>query len=575
MKYNKVNIGPIVPFILFLLGMLAICIVGVSNVFAATTQYWGPTITQPKQAYFYDCNSSDCTTDYTSSNGIGYDSSGNEYGIYWAYDINTVANSYGAMAVIRPDTALLKDKIYSTTVYMCSESSYIVPINLYSGSLSQIQSRSYPTEQLTGWGNADLGSNYPYARIELGDAISNPVINNCRAVSFIYTPEVNSTYIGFQFTTGSTVTNNQYLIGYQHEYLGDYNSLSEEQVDTIINNQTTEINTNITNMQESLSSDIQNTEDNINSNIDDMEDSIVESNKETQEVIKDQFNDCRDSYNLLKFSLASQSINGLNITNNGDGTLTLNGTTNDTISLQLSQTMYNLSAGNYYYTLNPSGSVSDTFTKILYGRNDTTVEIIHTTENNKGAITSVDYNSYYFWIYIKSGITFTNYTIKPMLNEGTVAQSWEPYGEEICSNKIDETNDKLDNIQGALTDDSSVDMSGLGDTAGWLPAGPVDSIINIPLTLLNTLSTSLSGSCVPLTMTIPFVNKSFTFPCMSELLMKIDGFSTFWSWLGAIASVIILYKYLMNLYAWVDNILMMRVELDEAMGCDMANWGRL
>lgn len=411
---------------------------------AATTQYWGSTVTQPKQAYFYDCNSSGCTTDYTSSNGIGYDSSGNEYGIYWAYDLNTVANSYGGIAVIRHDTQLLANKIYSTTVYMCSESSYITPINLFSGSLSQIQSRSYPVDQLTGWGNADLGSSYPYARIELGNAISNPIINNCRAVSFIYTPEVNSTYIGFQFTTGSTVTGNQYLIGYDHEYLGDSESLSEEQVDTIINNQTTEINTNITNMQESISSDIQNTEDNINSNIDDMEQAIVDSNKETQDVIKDQFNSCRPSYNLINPDniLINKFVSG----NNG---LLLDSTvTNTTDYIEVISGIYTFSY-NYSNLLN-----SNQRTYVYYDINKNFIIGYNYDPNKKQNILNIPNNAYYV------RISYDKNVFDLQLIKGNYTQ-YEPYGEEICSNKLDEQNETSKGIWETLKSIPNLILDGI------------------------------------------------------------------------------------------------------------------
>lgn len=533
----------------YLLIGLFICLIGISNVFAATTQYWGSTVTQPKQAYFYDCNSSGCTTDYTSSNGIGYDSSGNEYGIYWAYDLNTVANSYGGIAVIRPDTQLLSNKIYSTTVYMCSESSYITPINLFSGSLSQIQSRSYPVDQLTGWGNADLGSSYPYARIELGNAISNPIINNCRAVSFIYTPEVNSSYIGFQFTTGSTVTGNQYLIGYDHEYLGDSESLSEEQVDTIINNQTTEINTNISNMQESISSDIQNTEDNINSNIDDMEQAIVDSNKETQDVIKDQFNTCRDSINLVNIEQVSLNM------------------TNRIYEYQIPNT---LPSGTYTLSYNflTNNSVSKRFQLWLSSDNNT---IKYFNLSDSGYITftmNSSFDKLMFFI-SSSADSNSNFSInKIQLQKGSVATEYEPYGEKICSNKIDETNDKLDNLTGAITDSSSPNTGALENSAGWLPAGPLDSVLNLPLSLFNALTTNLNKSCNPINIPLPFVNKNITLPCINTLYNQI-GITSFLSWIGVIVSGLMLYSYLLKLYKWIED----RISLNETHNVD--SWGGL
>lgn len=162
-----------------------------------------------------------------------------------------------------------------------------------------------------------------------------------------------------------------------------------------------------------------------------------------------------------------------------------------------------------------------------------------------------------------------------MLNEGSSPKPYEKYGEEFCTNKIDETNDKLDGIQGALTDSSSPNTSGLENSAGWLPAGPLDSILNLPLTMLNSLTNSLGKTCTPLNITLPYVNRNIQIPCLSSIFAQITGVQGLWTWVGTIASVLILYNYLLNLYAWVDRVLTLRAEFDEAMGADLANWGRL
>lgn len=136
----------------------------------------------------------------------------------------------------------------------------------------------------------------------------------------------------------------------------------------------------------------------------------------------------RSGKNLLKFVLDTQTVNGLTITNNGDGSLSLNGTTTDVVSLQISNSMANLVAGTYYLSRNSSGTVSNSFNNLLYGKNDNTaVSLCNFNTEGISITTTTDYATYYLWLYVKSGITFTNYVMKPQLESGT-ATEWEQYG---------------------------------------------------------------------------------------------------------------------------------------------------
>lgn len=147
------------------------------------------------------------------------------------------------------------------------------------------------------------------------------------------------------------------------------------------------------------------------------------------EVLGNHEQKTRSGKNLLDFSgLSTQTVNGLTITNNNDGSITLNGTTTDIVSMKLNQTMHNLVAGNYYLSRNSSGTASGTFTNILYGNNGTAVNVANLTSEGMPLTTTTDYEEYYLWLYITSGITFTNYTIKPQLEAGTVKTDWEQYG---------------------------------------------------------------------------------------------------------------------------------------------------
>lgn len=183
----------------------------------------------------------------------------------------------------------------------------------------------------------------------------------------------------------------------------------------------------------------------------------------------------------------------------------------------------------------------------------------------------------YLTFYVRSSSAMTNYL------ELSIGYSLNNYYENIndsINNMTDkitqeqqQTNQKLDDINNSITNDSPVSMDKLGNAAGWLPSGPVDSILNLPLSLMNSLTTSLNGQCRPLQIDVPYINKQVEIPCLSTIFGQIEGLPNFWSWVGAIAGCLILYKYLLNLYAWVDNVLMLRLEMHQDFGGNSTNFG--
>lgn len=124
--------------------------------------------------------------------------------------------------------------------------------------------------------------------------------------------------------------------------------------------------------------------------------------------------------------------------------------------------------------------------------------------------------------------------------------------------KQDETNKKLDDVKDAITSEENPNLEGLNNSAGWLPAGPLDSILNLPLSFLNNLSTNLSKTCQPVTLPLPFVDKTLDLPCLNSIYSQIEGLDSWITGISIIASVFILFTYLINLYKWVDDTLTFR-----------------
>lgn len=131
---------------------------------------------------------------------------------------------------------------------------------------------------------------------------------------------------------------------------------------------------------------------------------------------------------------------------------------------------------------------------------------------------------------------------------------------DVNSSLEEQTQQQQQNHQetmNTITSTDSADLGALENSAGWLPAGPVDSILNLPLSLLNNLTSNLSKSCQPVILPIPYVNKDLTLPCVNTLYddMGISGWVTT---IGVIASAFIMFSYLLKLYKWVDDTLSFR-----------------
>lgn len=133
-------------------------------------------------------------------------------------------------------------------------------------------------------------------------------------------------------------------------------------------------------------------------------------------------------------------------------------------------------------------------------------------------------------------------------------------------NAVTSVVNKITDLFDFFSNDDNPNMSGLENSAGWLPAGPVDSLINLPLSLLDNISSNLSNTCQPVTLLLPYVDEELILPCQSQFYEDIGAKSLIDN-IGLIASAFILFTYLINLYAYVDKTLTFRENNY------MDNWG--
>lgn len=193
--------------------------------------------------------------------------------------------------------------------------------------------------------------------------------------------------------------------------------------------------------------------------------------------------------------------------------------------------------------------------------------------SNRSLGTSTSYTitsneNFNIWLY-ESGNISTSEIGNIMLIDNSYDGDILPLGQEKCINLVKEQEKtskgilgKLKEIFNGIFDTSGPDTDSLSGMAGWLPPGPVDSILNLPLTFLNNLTTSVGSSCTPVFLPLPFVNKSFELPCFNSIINAINGANALWVLIGTITSVLILYYYLKNLYKWIDNKLSMNEDTD-------------
>lgn len=124
---------------------------------------------------------------------------------------------------------------------------------------------------------------------------------------------------------------------------------------------------------------------------------------------------------------------------------------------------------------------------------------------------------------------------------------------EIFQKENQDTNDVLTDSTPPEGTDQFVD-----DMVGYLPPGPVDGILNLPLQFLNKYLDGLTGSCSPINLPLPFVDETLTLQCPNRILSQIDGFDMLYMLIGLVGASYMIFKYLMSLYVWVDRTLTLR-----------------
>lgn len=136
------------------------------------------------------------------------------------------------------------------------------------------------------------------------------------------------------------------------------------------------------------------------------------------------------------------------------------------------------------------------------------------------------------------------------------------------NDKLDQTNEQLGEMNDFMQDDtppstSDLDMDSLGTVSGLLPAGPVDSLLNIPFTFLSVLTSSMSGTCVPITGTFVF-DSTLSIPCFDSFYDEVPDYLM--NFINLIPAGFILIMYFKHLYKKVERAVSLQSTSDDEWG---------
>ena len=134
--------------------------------------------------------------------------------------------------------------------------------------------------------------------------------------------------------------------------------------------------------------------------------------------------------NLIPYPYAetTKTVNGVTFTDNGDGSITANGTaiSNIVYELESGMDMFQLPNGNYFFSGCPSGGGSSAYyLSAVNGSGISYTKFIR--DFGSGAMLNSEDELWKVAIRISSGVTVNNLVFKPQLELGNAATDYEPY----------------------------------------------------------------------------------------------------------------------------------------------------
>lgn len=413
MTYNKKSIGPVIMFIFWSIIMAVVCIVGISNVFAAT--YDSTTFTA--QLYDnYGPSLHSVTTEFSNMS--------------WRGTIPQMqANTSGAAWGVSSPIPLLKGHTYSMTIRIDGT---------YGGNIV------LSTYNRVGLGTSLANAKSSYENNTNSTLEYSNVVSASSSIQFAFTSSINANYIVFPFATNYTGDfQSFYLYNLIIEDLGSSSDVSQTTINNSLNNQTNEINNSITNSENNIKGSIKDSENNI------------------KDGIKEGFESCRDSYNLFDKNSTFKS-NGATkeVLDTGVRSKLINSGNYRYFSIELGKSELLGKTIILNRTITNSGSNIGQIA--LYFGNETSQSKKIIFADKKSGTSNIYIPNTFpddcdrIWILFYGNVAGTgnvaDYTDYTDLMISFVSSSYEEYGKQVCKNRLDEANETSKGILGKIKD---------------------------------------------------------------------------------------------------------------------------
>ena len=409
----------------------------------------------------YDCSSpTTCNTSRISS----YSKLVNvERYAYTIQDDVTIGQS-GINMTYQVNQSLTKGYLYSMSTLYCSDISN-VKATTYTGSTSsnsKFSSMNYSKTVLTSVSAFDVmysGENASYSAAEDNQY--------CYIINSVFSPNIDGQWVSLHLQRDSlSGGSRQYLYGYQLENLGLYSEDLVNDISSIINNS-----------NETLLNGFNNSVDGQTNVIQQNQQQTIGKLNELKDKFEDMFLSCRPSVNL--FDKTNSIVNNTTYTSTGS-TTPLNDAFIQTVYIPVDpSTLY-----TFFSTINISGLTDSRLQILEYDSSFNFIKRNQVGFSNSYSITTGSTTSY---VRLGSMMSALNYL---QFQKGS-ATGYEEFG-KVCENRMDATNDKLDNIENTITDDSIDDNSGFFTDFEENDFGLSD-IVKAPLILIRGLSNG--GTC--------------------------------------------------------------------------------
>lgn len=157
-------------------------------------------------------------------------------------------------------------------------------------------------------------------------------------------------------------------------------------------------------------------------------------------------------------------------------------------------------------------------------------------------------------------VTLNSYVSLYNSNNSTAAKN----SEEI-KNSTKETEKNTKETKDFITDDSdpNVDVSDMGGINGLLPAGPLDSLLALPINLITILQNSTSGTCTPFTFNFVF-DSQWSLPCFDEFWNEVP--TALLLFISDLPAVYIFIKWAKSIYTRVERAVSFESSVNDEWG---------